>query len=158
MLDSMSTNLPVRRLARRLLPRPARSMILRLVGRGVTRPAAVAREATVVQEAARHGPNVPGGIARLHVGCGPQNLMADWWNVDIRSFRGVDEVADLTVPWPWTELDYVYGEHFLEHLDPDQAVAFLTQARACLRPGGRIRLSTPTLDWVSATQLRPGGS
>jgi len=106
----------------------------------------------------RRGPNDPGGISRLHVGCGPQNLMADWWNVDIRSFRGVDEVADVTLSWPWRELDYVYGEHFLEHLDPEQAVAFLAQARASLRPGGRVRLSTPSLEWVWATHLRSKGS
>ena len=84
--------------------------------------------------------------------------MADWWNVDIRSFKGVDEVADVTVPWPWNDLDYVYGEHFLEHLSPDQAVAFLRQARAGLRPGGRIRLSTPGLEWVWQTHFRPAGS
>ncbi len=166
MLDSVSSNLPVRRLARRFLPRRARSMILQLVGRRVSGPAASVRGAGALAlamapsaaDAARRGPNDPGGTARLHVGCGPQNLMADWWNVDIRWFRGVDEVADVTLPWPWRDLDYVYGEHFLEHLDPDQAVAFLAQARACLRPGGRIRLSTPSLEWVWATHLRSRGS
>jgi hypothetical protein len=84
--------------------------------------------------------------------------MADWWNVDIRSFKGIDEVADVTATWPWTSLDYVYGEHFLEHLPLDGAVAFLGQALARLRPGGRIRLSTPGLEWVWQTHLRPGGS
>jgi predicted SAM-dependent methyltransferase len=90
------------------------------------------------------------------VGCGPKNLMVDWWNVDIRSFKGVDEVADVTAPWPWHDLDYVYGEHFLEHLSPDQAVDFLRQARTGLRPGGRIRLSTPGLEWVWRTHFRSG--
>jgi hypothetical protein len=88
------------------------------------------------------------------VGCGPKNLMAEWWNVDIRSFKGVDEVADVTAPWPWRQLDYVYGEHFLEHIALEQAVAFLRQARASLRPGGRIRLSTPGLEWVWRTHFR----
>jgi len=84
--------------------------------------------------------------------------MDDWWNVDIRAFPGVDEVVDVTLPWPWPGLDYVYGEHFLEHLDLGQTVAFLAQTRASLRPGGRIRLSTPGLEWVWATHLRPHGS
>jgi predicted SAM-dependent methyltransferase len=111
-----------------------------------------------VDVAPRLGPNEPGGIARLHVGCGPANLMADWWNVDIRAFKGVDEVADVTAPWPWRDLEYVYGEHFLEHLALDQAVSFLGQARDRLRPGGRIRLSTPGLEWVWHTHFTADGS
>jgi predicted SAM-dependent methyltransferase len=84
--------------------------------------------------------------------------MADWWNVDIRAFKGVDEVADVTAPWPWHDLEYVYGEHFLEHLALDQAVSFLAQARDRLRPGGRIRLSTPGLEWVWHTHFTAEGS
>ena len=105
----------------------------------------------------RLGPNDPGGITRLHVGCGPHNIMADWWNVDIRQFRGIDEVVDVTQPWPWRDLDAVYGEHFLEHLSVDGAVRFLTQAGAALRPGRKIRLSTPGLEWVWRTHFRDSG-
>jgi predicted SAM-dependent methyltransferase len=79
--------------------------------------------------------------------------MADWWNVDIRGFAGVDQVADMTVPWPWHGIGYVYGEHFLEHLSLDGAVQFLAEAAASLRPGGRIRLSTPGLEWVWRTHF-----
>lgn len=95
---------------------------------------------------------------RLHVGCGPHNLMPGWWNVDVRSFEGIDEVADVTAPWPWRRIDYCYGEHFLEHLTLEQATSFLAQARERLRPGGRIRLSTPSLEWVWRTHFRAGGS
>ena len=66
---------------RRLVPKPVRSAIRRARSRGTLAAAG---------EAPRRGPNDPGGIARLHVGCGPKNLMADWWNVDIRSFKGID--------------------------------------------------------------------
>lgn len=79
--------------------------------------------------------------------------MADWWNVDIRRFPGIDQVADVTEPWPWQNLDYVYGEHFLEHLSLDGAIQFLAQAAAALRAGGRIRLSTPGLEWVWRTHF-----
>jgi hypothetical protein len=130
---------------RRLVPKPVRSVIRRARSKGTLAAAG---------EAPRRGPNDPGGIARLHVGCGPKNLMADWWNVDIRSFKGIDEVVDVTAPWPWQNLDYVYGEHFLEHLGLDDAVAFLGQARLRLRPGGRIRLSTPGLEWVWQTHFK----
>ena len=125
----------------------------------------VLREASVGVRTARDGarpkrlpPGTAGGLARLHVGCGPQNLMVDWWNVDVRGFPGVDQVVDVTKPWPWHQLDYVYGEHFLEHLRLDEAIRFLTQAAAGLRPHGRIRLSTPGLEWVWVTNFRPSGS
>jgi len=81
--------------------------------------------------------------------------MADWWNVDIRTFPGIDQVADVTEPWPWQTLDYVYGEHFLEHLPLDGAIRFLVQAADALGPAGRIRLSTPGLEWVWRTHLDP---
>lgn len=97
----------------------------------------------------RRSPSEPDGIKRVHVGCGPKNTFPDWWNVDIRGFKGIDEVMDVTRPWPWKDrLDYVYGEHFLEHLTFRQALDFLVEAGNALRIGGRIRLSTPSLEWV----------
>jgi hypothetical protein len=99
----------------------------------------------------RRGPDHRRGIKRVQVGCGPHNAMEDWWNTDIRPFRGLDEVLDATKPWPWRNLDYVYGEHFLEHLALDEAIDFLTHAGNSLRVGGSIRLSTPNLDWVLET-------
>jgi predicted SAM-dependent methyltransferase len=105
---------------------------------------------------ARRGPRDPGGIRRIQVGCGPNNLLAAWWNVDIRPFPGIDEVADITRPWPWDGLDYVYGEHLLEHLGPEEAVRFLSEAIRHLRPGGRIRLSTPGLEFVWTTHFSVG--
>jgi hypothetical protein len=106
----------------------------------------------------RSPPGVPGGLNRVHVGCGPHNIMDDWWNVDIRMFRGVDEIADVTEPWPWHDLDYVYGEHFLEHLTLDGAIAFLSHAANALSPGGRIRLSTPSLEWAVAKYTSLSGA
>ncbi len=89
------------------------------------------------------------GIRRIQVGCGPHHLRPHWWNTDLRQFGGIDEALDATKPWPYEGiLDYVYGEHFLEHLEIDQAIDFLIEAGRALRPGGRIRLSTPALEWV----------
>lgn len=90
-------------------------------------------------------------IKRLNVGCGPHHIRKDWWNVDIRAFRGVDQVMDITIPWPFEDLDLVYAEHFLEHLEPRGAIEFLTNALSALKVGGRIRLSTPSLEWVLRT-------
>lgn len=81
--------------------------------------------------------------------------MPAWWNVDIREFPGIDEVADATARWPWANLAYVYAEHFLEHLPLDGAARFAAQAAVALRPGGVIRLSTPSLEHVWVTNFRP---
>ncbi|WP_025895701.1 class I SAM-dependent methyltransferase [Kordiimonas gwangyangensis] len=96
-----------------------------------------------------------GGIARVQVGCGPKNIKPDWWNVDIRPFPGIDAVMDVTKVWPWRGvLDYVYGEHFLEHLSLSDAIDFLTHSRAALKHGGALRLTTPSVEWVLKTHFK----
>jgi hypothetical protein len=82
-------------------------------------------------------------------------VLDDWWNVDIRRFPGIDEVVDATEPWPWGEIEYVYGEHFLEHLAPDAALRFIVQAARAMRPGAVLRLSTPALEHVWVTHFDP---
>lgn len=94
---------------------------------------------------------------RIHVGCGPKALKPHWWNIDVRFFPGVDEVKDVTEPWSgFTGVTHVYGEHFLEHLTLDQAVAFLENAHGALKAKGRLRLSTPSLEWVHTTHFDAG--
>jgi predicted SAM-dependent methyltransferase len=90
---------------------------------------------------------------RIHVGCGPLSLEG-WTNVDVRPFKSVDFVLDVTGDWPWTDLEYIYGEHFIEHLDLEDAVRFLVQAGNSLQPEGILRLTTPNLAWVMATHYR----
>jgi hypothetical protein len=95
---------------------------------------------------------------RIHVGCGPKSLKSEWWNVDIRAFPGVDEVCDITQPWgDLSGVTHVYGEHFLEHLALGQALDFLTHARGALAQEGRLRLTTPSLEWVISTHFDPSG-
>lgn len=92
---------------------------------------------------------------RIHVGCGPLSLKSAWWNVDIRAFDGVDEVRDVTLPWEGLEgVTHVYAEHFLEHLTLQQACDFLKHAQGAMEPAGRIRLTTPSLEWVHTTHFR----
>jgi len=101
----------------------------------------------------RLGPSHPNGIKKVQIGCGPHNILTDWWNVDIRPFPGIDQVMDVTKPWPFNDLEYVYGEHFLEHLSLEGAVDFLNNAWKSLKPRGIIRLSTPSLEWVLSTHF-----
>ena len=87
---------------------------------------------------------------RLHVGCGRVRLDG-WLNLDIQDLPGVDLVVDVNQGLHWRDVEAVYAEHFLEHLDLDRAIGFLADIHGCLLPGGVVRLSTPNLDWVWET-------
>lgn len=91
----------------------------------------------------------------LHVGCGDQRLDG-WVNVDRQELPSVDLVVDVTAGLPFDDAAALFAEHFLEHLPLDEALAFLVEAHRVLADGGRLRLSTPNLDWVLATQYAPG--
>lgn len=86
-------------------------------------------------------------IRRVNVGCG-KDVREGWWNLDYIYFPGVDEMRDATAPWRHRNLDFVFSEHFIEHLTLFQAIDFLTHAGNALREGGVIRLSTPNLSAV----------
>ncbi len=90
---------------------------------------------------------------RLHVGSGSQHLDG-WINLDLRPLPGVDVVVDVTRGLAVTDAEAVFAEHFLEHLAADHALDVLAEVRRILRPEGRIRLSTPNLDWVWKTHYR----
>ncbi len=93
----------------------------------------------------------------LHVGCGDQRLDG-WVNVDRQELPSVDVVVDVTAGLPFDDAAALFAEHFLEHLPLDEALAFLLEAHRVLGDGGRLRLSTPNLDWVLATQYATGAT
>jgi predicted SAM-dependent methyltransferase len=92
---------------------------------------------------------------RLHVGCGPVALPG-WINVDNQPYEAADHVLDIRQGLPFEQLDFVFAEHFVEHLSYDDAAAFLRECRRALAPHGVLRLSTPNLDWVWMTQYHLG--
>ena len=93
---------------------------------------------------------------RLHIGSGSQRFEG-WTNVDIRPFPGVDVVADVTKGLAFSDVEAVYAEHFLEHLAMNDALDFLQAVHRVLSAEGRLRLSTPNLDWVWLTHYRLEG-
>ncbi|HVR28315.1 MAG TPA: hypothetical protein VMS86_02180 [Thermoanaerobaculia bacterium] len=74
-----------------------------------------------------------------------------WLNLDLQDLPGVDLVVDVSRGLHFRDVEAVYAEHFLEHLDLDRAIAFLQDVHRCLGAGGVLRLSTPNLDWVWET-------
>ena len=92
---------------------------------------------------------------RLHVGCGPQ-LLPGWINVDNQPYNGIDAVVDVRNGVPYEDLEFIFAEHFIEHLSFDDAQRFLRDCRRALAPDGVLRLTTPNLDWVWLTQYHLG--
>lgn len=91
----------------------------------------------------------PDGV-KLHVGSGRVKLDG-WTNLDLQPLMEVDVRCDVTEALPFERVSRIFAEHFLEHLEVDRAIGFLAKANEILAPGGRIRLSTPNLDWVWTT-------
>ena len=85
------------------------------------------------------------GQQRLHLACG-MNLMPGWANVDIDGPASVIRL-DLThgLPIDDDSVEYVFCEHFIEHIPLQAALGLLREVRRCLRHGGVVRLSTPDL-------------
>lgn len=90
---------------------------------------------------------------RLHIGCGPQ-ILSGWTNVDNQTYPGVDHVLDVTIGLPFNDVEYVFAEHFIEHLSFDDGLNFMRECRRVLAGDGILRLTTPNLDWVMDTHYR----
>jgi predicted SAM-dependent methyltransferase len=92
---------------------------------------------------------------RLHIGAGPVQIDG-WTNIDNLPYPGVHHVLDVTQGLPFENVEFIFAEHFIEHLSYNQGLNFLRECRRALGPNGVLRLSTPNLDWVWATQYHLG--
>jgi len=91
----------------------------------------------------------------LNVGCGTV-YHPDWVNADLVPAASGIMRLDVTDSWPFEAetFDVVYSSHVLEHLYPEQASHFMSEARRVLRPGGTIRLAVPDLERIARGYLR----
>lgn len=90
---------------------------------------------------------------KVNVGCGPVDHKDGWINVDIQPFKTVDKVMDVTSEWYFKDVEFIFAEHFIEHLKLEQIINFLYHAGVSLQNNGWIRLSTPNLKWVVKKSL-----
>ena len=90
-------------------------------------------------------PSVDASATKLNLGCGPK-IMPGWVNIDMQGAPPV-VIHDLTKPLPVASetVEYIYNEHFIEHITRDQGRFLLSECRRVLKPGGVIRVSTPDL-------------
>lgn len=90
---------------------------------------------------------------KLQLGTGGNHLDG-WLNTDIHDFAGRRDVVYLdlrrTFPLPDESFDLVFSEHVIEHVDFADGLLCLRESWRVLRPGGRIRMATPSLERLLA--------
>jgi predicted SAM-dependent methyltransferase len=88
-------------------------------------------------------------IKKLHIGCG-KNILSDWLNSDF--FPYGDNILHLdatdTFPFANDTFDYVFNEHMIEHISYSNGLAMLSECYRVLKNNGKIRISTPNLQFL----------
>jgi predicted SAM-dependent methyltransferase len=89
------------------------------------------------------------GARKLHIGCGG-NQVRGWLNTDyLPGSRNVFHLdATRTFPFADGQFDYVFSEHMIEHVSYARGMTMLEECRRVLKPGGKIRISTPDLAFL----------
>lgn len=86
-------------------------------------------------------------------------VLSGWLNTDLHGY-GRSEVVYLDVrrpfPLPNGSFELVYSEHMIEHLTYAEGQHCLRECLRVLRPGGTIRVATPSLERLAA--LYDGGA
>jgi len=82
---------------------------------------------------------------KLNIGCGKVKLPG-WVNIDIEP--GADLVLDVRhkLPFDDNSVDYIFNEHFFEHLSFEEGLKTLRDFHRCLKVGGVLRIAMPNLD------------
>lgn len=94
---------------------------------------------------------------KLQLGAADKPL-PDWLNTDLHDYGRRDIVfLDVREPFPLPDaaFDLVYSEHMLEHLTYADGQRCLRECLRVLRPGGLLRVATPSLERIAA--LYDGG-
>lgn len=84
-------------------------------------------------------------VRKLQIGAGGMNYRG-WLNTDIEP-SDVEVYLDATKPFPLPDgsIQYIFGEHVIEHLSYEDGLAMLRECYRVLSAGGKIRLATPNL-------------
>lgn len=87
---------------------------------------------------------------KLHLGCGA-HVLEGWLNADRVPRRAGVLRLDATRPFPFPAdtFAYVYSEHMIGSLPFDGALAMLRESCRVLVPGGKVRIATPDLAFLS---------
>ena len=90
-------------------------------------------------------------ILKLNLGCG-RNPISGWLNTDIDTALSKEAVfLDVRKRFPFSDsiFSYVYCEHLIEHLEYEKGVKMVDELFRVVKPGGKIRISTPDLNFLT---------
>ncbi len=87
---------------------------------------------------------------KMNVGCGNEPFQG-WINLDLNPETRADILWDITdgLPFPDNSCEFIYSEHFLEHIPVEEGVRFLTECRRSLQLGGVVRIGMPCVQEVA---------
>lgn len=84
---------------------------------------------------------------KVNLGCGP-HAIEGWQNFDMETHPGViarDLRKGFQNLFVNDSVDFIFSEHFIEHLDYFEGLYLLKECFRVLKPGGVLRISTPDL-------------
>lgn len=86
---------------------------------------------------------------KLNIGSGDHPLPG-WWNTDLNPCHPSITQLDATQRFPFNDgiFSRVFSEHMIEHVPYAGGLAMLRECNRVLEPGGRIRISTPNLNFL----------
>ncbi|MBP3228054.1 MAG: methyltransferase domain-containing protein [Bacteroidaceae bacterium] len=93
----------------------------------------------------------------LHLGCGDNLLGQGWVDTDIKPANDKVRFLDATQPFPYTDgtFDAIFSEHLFEHLSYEGGKSMLRECYRTLKPGGVIRITLPTMDFLKRLLADP---
>ena len=87
-------------------------------------------------------------IKKLHIGAGNRKIK-NWLNTDIGN-KTIMPVVDVTKKFPFNDntFDYIFSEHMIEHINYVDGLKMLNESYRVLKSSGKIRISTPDLQFL----------
>lgn len=90
------------------------------------------------------------GPVKLNIGCGT-DYKNGWINIDNNSDKNIQKLDlnwDLRLPLPFNDnsVDYIFNEHFIEHLTVEEGQIAIKDFMRVLKPEGVLRMATPDLE------------
>lgn len=99
------------------------------------------------------------GPIMLNVGCGT-DYKEGWVNVDNNSDNNITKLDlnhDLRDPLPYNDntVDFIFNEHFFEHLTVEEGQVAMKEFMRVLKPGGVMRIAMPDLEQAVDAYYNP---
>lgn len=86
-------------------------------------------------------------VRKLQIGA-EGNFLKGWLNTDLEPDSSEVVFLDATKPFPFenNSFDFIFSEHMIEHISYHQGLFMLRECYRILKPGGKIRIATPSLE------------